>query len=582
MRLRCFALALVPAVTAVLVGVGGAVAVEDDRTSPHYVQKILGLYIPTAIGQESVPAAAAEGTNANLNVPVFSRIVIDPKGASRLEGVGTPGSRIVLNSSGRTIGAAIVETDGRWLVTLNEGLPPGEHRISSGVSTNGTGNGKVLYGDEVRIAVPEDMKGAAVVAYEARPEPPVAPGGTARQRGEELGRAANEKFNDVVPPKSFPPSPDKKFDGRLAQEQPAPKSAPPVEAPKAEPDADTEPSSVTGAVVDWLRRSAREYNGVIIKDLSVPAPGTSAPADQETASDKPAPALPVPSAQPPKDNDSGKAAKDLVDERRKAEEAYRLRQQAETKRKAEETARLNAEKVRKAAEAKKAAEDLARAKAGKDAEIQEGLRSLEAAKKDTDAKTAAEAKRIAEEAERKDAARKAAEAEAKKEAGKKQPKPVEAKTADKGDQPAPLGVKPQPESFEDAVAEEQRKSVEAEQGEPIIEDDSDILDEPRQTVRAAKSKKSYRRADASRTRGWRSKRGVAAGCRYGRTYHRRKALYYVVGPTDTLWSIANKYCGSGPRYPWIFNANRRRMSDPDIVWTCMRLRIPKACTSRGR
>lgn len=603
MKVRVLALILAPYLATAHSSVAAAGGGDGASLTVH---KILGLYIPPATGQETGPAVLTDDAASSLSVPEFSRIVIEPKGASRLEGVGTPGSKIVLNSSGRTIGAAIVESDGHWLVTLNEGLPPGEHRISSGVSTNG--NGKILYGDEVRIAVPKELKGAAVVAYDALRAPLSAgPDTSARQRGEELGRAASEKFNDVAPPKSFPPATGKKFDGRLAQDVPAPAAKAPAESPNGVP----EPDGVAGAVVDWLKRSAREYNGVIIKDLSVPAPGTTPPRDTETAGDRPVPApsgLSIESkdrtgqdAAQDAAKDAAKdaaqdaaqdAAKDLVEQRRKAEDEYRLKQQAEAKRKAEDAARLGADKVRKAADAKKAAEEFARKKAAADAKIQESLRQLEAAKKEMDGKTAAEAKRIAEEAARKDAARKAGEAQAKKAADEnRQAAKDAAKSKDKdvaagtGDKPAPLGVKPQPETFGDAVAEEQQKSAGGERTAPQFEDDADLpeqAEEPqRQSKRTSITRKTSRKAEASRTKGWRGNRSggkhATASCRYGTVYYRRHKRFYVVGPNDTLWSIARRFYGRGTRYNVLFQANRRRLSNPDTVWTCMRLRVPRKC-----
>jgi nucleoid-associated protein YgaU len=538
-------------------------ALADDNVRLS-AQDILNTYLTTTVAQNASEPATAPA----VSVPLFSRIVIEPKGASRLEGTGTPGSKVVLSEGDKTLGTALVESDGRWLVTLREGLAPGEHRITSGVAANG--NGKILAGDDVRIAVPEDLQGAAVVAYEARPAAKAEP--TVRERAEELGKAANGRFNEIAPQaaspaRPVPAQPEKKFDGRLAQ-QPSPPSTAPAEG---KPESSS--GGITAPVIEWLRRSAREYNSTVIRELSVPAPGTTAPRETETAGDKPV--MPAPAAKPEED-----PARKLVEERRKAEEAVRL------KREAEEQKRLAAEKARKDAEAKKAAEEVARRQKQYDEEIARGLKELEQAKKETDAKTAEEAKRIAEEAARKEAARKVAEEQAKKDAEEDRLAEEQAKkdrefTEAQEDGPAPLGVKPQPETFGDAVAQEQQRAIEDEQGLPVIEDDSDLMetsdDEPRQSVRPSSRHKHARRKDASRTRGWRGRAHAHARCHWGRLIWRHGRRYYVVGPRDTLWSISRRYCGSGLDYTTIYNANRHKLSDPDVIRACMRLRIPKKC-----
>ncbi len=50
---------------------------------------------------------------------------------------------------------------------------------------------------------------------------------------------------------------------------------------------------------------------------------------------------------------------------------------------------------------------------------------------------------------------------------------------------------------------------------------------------------------------------------------------YLVQPSDTLWSIAKRYYGSGARYPIIFRANQGRLKDPDFIIDCQRIYLPK-------
>ena len=49
---------------------------------------------------------------------------------------------------------------------------------------------------------------------------------------------------------------------------------------------------------------------------------------------------------------------------------------------------------------------------------------------------------------------------------------------------------------------------------------------------------------------------------------------YVVRPGDTLWAIAKKYYGNGAQYPKIFNANRDKIKNPNLIYPGQKLVIP--------
>lgn len=56
----------------------------------------------------------------------------------------------------------------------------------------------------------------------------------------------------------------------------------------------------------------------------------------------------------------------------------------------------------------------------------------------------------------------------------------------------------------------------------------------------------------------------------------KEPVFHTVVKGDTLWSISEKYLGSGPRYTEIFTANKPMLNDPDKIYPGQMLRIPDA------
>ena len=52
------------------------------------------------------------------------------------------------------------------------------------------------------------------------------------------------------------------------------------------------------------------------------------------------------------------------------------------------------------------------------------------------------------------------------------------------------------------------------------------------------------------------------------------ARYYVVKRGDCLWKIAKKYYGNGALYTKIYNANRDKIKNPDLIYVNQRFIIP--------
>lgn len=52
------------------------------------------------------------------------------------------------------------------------------------------------------------------------------------------------------------------------------------------------------------------------------------------------------------------------------------------------------------------------------------------------------------------------------------------------------------------------------------------------------------------------------------------ARYYVVKRGDCLWKIAKKYYGNGALYTKIYNANRDKIKNPNLIYTGQKFIIP--------
>ena len=96
---------------------------------------------------------AAEQDQQQTKSPTFDIVRVEEDGAAVIAGQATPGAEIMLTLDGRTIGTAIANERGEWVVTPEKPLPPGNHDLLI-VSRNGDG-GLTTSDQVVSVAVPE-------------------------------------------------------------------------------------------------------------------------------------------------------------------------------------------------------------------------------------------------------------------------------------------------------------------------------------------------------------------------------------------------------------------------------------------
>lgn len=400
-------------------------------------------------------------------------------------------------------------------------------------------------------------------------------------------------------------------------QQPSPQS-PPAETQAAEP----QPSGggILGRMQEWLARSRREFQNVIIKDLSVPPAG-------KTAEDEIAKKLAETKAEEAKKAEEARRASEAKEQAQRDENNRRLAaKEAEAQRKkAEDEARKAAETFKKKAaeDAKKAAAVPAQppapqtdAAANEKARIVDELRKTEEAQQDearkklnaetTDAdragKAREEAERQAEEARKLEIERRKADALIAEERRKRDAEAADARRraedairqAERQQQPPPAverSAVEQPAPVQQPKAAEQRRVVIT--PEPLRQSQAEhrkrvnterqapqIAGEPSTPRERRRHVKLYRVAEARVPyRGTAVKRFVyrlSPGARACRGAGRVVAAptRYTVANGDSLWRISGQHYSSGSRWPLIYRANRAKISDPDLIYPCQRFLVP--------
>lgn len=189
------------------------------------------------------PSLAQRWRPPDVDPPRFSRILVQEGGAVAIEGLGTPGSAVELRSGGRVVGTTVVDDGGSWRAALERRLQPGVHRIESSVRE--TGRTEIVAGSDVRLAIPEGWSGTLSVTYNA--EAARLSDAATRARAEAIAREATERFSQIIT------QPGSTESERVPQQ--------------GQPERREESAN---AVVRWLERSARGYQGAVVPELAQP------------------------------------------------------------------------------------------------------------------------------------------------------------------------------------------------------------------------------------------------------------------------------------------------------------------------
>lgn len=204
--------------------------------------------------------------------PVIGRVNILGGAPGEIEGTAPPGAHIVVRANGKLVGHALADAKGTWRVAIARPLEAGEHKLT--VTSRVLGVDNDVPGEEVRVAVPADG-GPARAAL-----PRVAGIGEEEQlrRAGALAEAATKRFDELMPKSGAAPSNTTQQAQAQIQTQTAPirmaQATSPTQTP-AVPSAKPDDDDILAPVWNWFERANRQYQGVIVKQLSEGNPATS-------------------------------------------------------------------------------------------------------------------------------------------------------------------------------------------------------------------------------------------------------------------------------------------------------------------
>ncbi|EKN42771.1 lysM domain-containing protein, partial [Clostridium botulinum CFSAN001627] len=71
-----------------------------------------------------------------------------------------------------------------------------------------------------------------------------------------------------------------------------------------------------------------------------------------------------------------------------------------------------------------------------------------------------------------------------------------------------------------------------------------------------------------------NKKAVKTSSNPPRPSNTNKPKTHTVSGNDTLWHIAKRYLGDGNKWPQIYNLNKDKIKNPNLIYTGQVLRLP--------
>ena len=613
-----------------LIGGSALAAIEERLNTPEAAvpplpaRRVLAAARAGDIARDGGLAAPAGATVTPVAGPSISRVEIATDGTARFAGIGSSGAEVILRRNGVSLGSAVADRGGNWQLEVERRLGAGEHLIEA--VSQAPGGARQVTGSDVRIAIPRQFEGGPLVAFE-RPAaetarerkaieadmrqrtgeiaqaPPAAPELRAPQSAEVparqaspegsgwdvldydrlmfqlqewLARANREYQREIVRRLQVPPPPPGEDEERFATqvEPPEPEPSPARKSDSAPKPRDAE--ATTKDMTDAMRAATErvEAERVAAEKAAAERAAREQAAAEKLAAERDAAERKADGARLAAEMAAAeKAALAKAAAERQAAERVAAEKKAEAERLAAERAAAERAAQAKATAEKEAAE---RALAEKKAAA-ERLAAEMAARERTLAEKAADEKAAAEKAaaDRASEARRAGETSTAVETSRtKITKPVKP-----ADVPAParrptavagmLEERPAARPTDRLATPEARPaSGMGAQGHSPRAGPGSLKDGP--SPSASGSEDVPDRAAAKRTT-----RASDHACR-GRAGRRvRPPGTYTVATGDSLWQIASRHYGRGYLYPVIYRANTRKIDDPDLIFPCQRLLIPR-------
>ncbi len=217
---------------------------------------------PADTAQQSSPAPESAAPEAAV-APSFDIVRIEEDGAAVLAGRASPGATVTALLNGETLGEAVANERGEWVIVPDAAIKPGAHEVT--LSQAGADGAVIASDQSVALTVPQQSgtQPLIVLSETAKPSRVLQKPESETTAAEPAEPAVSgEQVAAVEPSQPAPPS-------EPVAAEPAPATvAEPQPAPAPEP-AVTAPRSLTVDVVDYDAEGRTTFSGKAAPDSRV-------------------------------------------------------------------------------------------------------------------------------------------------------------------------------------------------------------------------------------------------------------------------------------------------------------------------